>query len=95
MEWYQIKDLMGISAIILVVLVPVVGLTARFTLGPLIDKFARLRAGNANALAEEVGELRRDVTHLQAHLEGLESQIRHLRETRDFDRSLSPPPEGN
>ncbi len=43
MEWYQVKDLIGLGAMIVVVLVPVVGLTARFTIGPLIDRFARLR----------------------------------------------------
>ncbi len=35
MDWNQIKDLVGLSALIVIVLVPVVGLTARFTIGPL------------------------------------------------------------
>lgn len=92
MEWYEIKELLAISAMIVVVLIPVVGLTARFTLGPLIDKFARLRSGNTDTLAEEVRELRHQVAHLQAHVEVVESQVRHLREVRDFDRSLAPGP---
>ena len=92
MEWHQITELLAISATILVVLIPVVGLTARFTLGPLIEKFAQLRAGNTEALAEEVRELRRQVAHLQAHVEGVESQVRHLKDVKDFDRSLAPSP---
>lgn len=92
MEWYQITELLGISAMILVVLIPVVGLTARFTLGPLIEKFAELRTANSETLVEEVRELRRQVAHLQAHVEGVESQVRHLREVSDFDRSLAPSP---
>lgn len=88
MEWYQIKDLMGISAAILVVLIPVIGLTARFTIGPLIDRFARLRGAASEGTAQQLGQIARQISALEDRLDGFESDLHRIREAGEFERQL-------
>lgn len=89
MEYWQVKDLIIIGLTGLVVLIPVVGITARLTLGPLIDKFARIRGREVDQLIREVGELRIEVAQLSELNEGLETQIKQLRDGVEFDRQLA------
>ncbi len=90
MEFYQLKDLLFISLSGLVVLIPVVGLTARFTLGPLIEKYAKMRSGEVDNLSLQVGKLREEVGRLKDYTAELETQVVRLEDTAEFDRQLRP-----
>lgn len=92
MDWSQIKHFMALSAIILVVLVPVVGLTARFTIGPLIDRFARLRGEAAEDARRQLDQVARDAAALRERVESLESDLHRLHEGREFERQLRSSP---
>lgn len=89
MQWYQIQELLLGTTVALAVLIPVLGLTVRFSLGPLIDKFARLRATQTEDMAREVGELKGEVTRLRRHVAELETDLHRLAEVREFDRRLA------
>ncbi len=91
MQWDQIHDLLLVSATILFILIPVVGLTVRFSLGPLIDKFARLRANRSEELADELAELRQQVVRLGQRVSDLGSHLHQLEEIDDFERKLRAP----
>lgn len=88
MEYWQVKELIVIGIGSMAVLVPVVGITARLTLGPLIDKFARIRGREVDQLMREVGELRMEVSRLGELNAGLETRIERLRDGAEFDRQL-------
>ncbi len=88
MEFWQLKDLLVILLSAAVVLIPIVGLTARFTLGPLIDKFAKGRSAQIDSVAGELGALRFEVDGLREDIRELETQIRRLQDTSKFDRQL-------
>lgn len=88
MEFYQLEDLLIILFSGAVVLIPVVGLTARFTLGPLIDKFAKGRSVQVESMAGELGALRYELDGLREDIRGLETQISRLQEAANFERQL-------
>lgn len=88
MEFYQLKDLLVILLIGAAVLIPVVGLTARFALGPLIEKLARGRSAQIETVAGEIGVLRRDVEGLREDLRQQEVEIKRLRDATGFERQL-------
>lgn len=88
MEFYELKDLLIILLSAAVVLIPIVGLTARFTLGPLIDKFAKGRTAQIDSVAGELGALRSEVDGLREDIRELETQIRRLQDASKFDRQL-------
>lgn len=90
MEFYQFKDLFVISMLGLVVLIPVVGLTARFTLGPLIEKYAKMRSGDVEKLSGQLSELRGDVEQLKDYMGDLETEVVRLKDAADFERKLKP-----
>jgi hypothetical protein len=92
MEWFQLRDLLALSAMIVVVLVPVVGLTARFTIGPLIDRFARLRSAAAEDTRRQLDRVTRETALLRERVDGLESDLHRVREGREFDRQLRSAP---
>jgi len=77
---------------ILLVLVPVTGLTAVFTLRyggrPFIETLARELRG-AGALQE--GEAQRRVAELTEQVEALTHEVEQLREARSFDERLLEP----
>ena len=82
-------DLTAIVAIImgmLVVLIPIAGLTARFALKPLVESTARLFESRGVEDAVQLNERR--VALLEQQVEGLESTLRDLREKLDFDHQL-------
>ncbi len=91
MEWWQIKDLMFITGAMLAVLIPIVGLTARFTLWPLIEKFTRARTDETERLAGDVDQLRRTVDSLRLQIGDIETSVRQVREAEEFERQLRPP----
>ncbi len=90
MEFWQLRDVLFISLSALVVLIPVVGLTARFTLGPLIEKYATMRSGDLDNLSHEVRELRADVGRLKDYMGDLETEVVRLKDVAEFERKLKP-----
>jgi predicted phage tail protein len=88
MEFYQFKDLLVTLLVGAAVLIPVVGVTARFALGPLIEKFTRARTVQIETLAGEVGALRTDVEGLRDELRQQETELKRLRDATDFERQL-------
>lgn len=88
MEFWELKDLLIILFSAAVVLIPVVGLTARFTLGPLIEKFARSRSTQIETLAGELVALRIEVEGLRDDIREQQTEMKRLRDAADFDRQL-------
>jgi len=89
-------DLTAIVAIImgmLVVLIPIGGLTARFALKPLVESLADLLASRDVTDALQLTERR--VALLEQQVESLESTARTLREERDFHRELASGRDGD
>lgn len=71
---------------LLVVLIPVAGLTARFALKPVVESLARLF--DSRTVEETVQLTDRRVALLEQQVEVLETMVQRLQEERDFDRQL-------
>ena len=83
-------DVTAIVAIImgmLVVLIPIAGLTARFALKPLVDSLGNLM--NSRTVEDTVAITERRVALLEQQLESLEHTVRRQQEEEDFDRALA------
>ncbi|RMH13617.1 MAG: hypothetical protein D6701_12140 [Gemmatimonadetes bacterium] len=74
---------MGIS----VVLVPIIGLTARFALKPTVEALGRLFEGRGRDEALQL--LERRLGLMEHQMEAMEHSLRSLAEVREFDRSLA------
>jgi hypothetical protein len=74
---------------ILIVLVPVTGLTvvltARFAAKPVVDALTQLRVGQGYA---SPGETQLQIRDLTENVEALADEVRRLREAQAFDRKL-------
>ena len=87
-----ISVVMGIS----IVLIPVIGITARFALKPTVDAFSRLFEGRgAN---ETISILERRMALMESQIESIESNVKRLVDVTDFHQQLQsgptpPPPE--
>lgn len=88
-------DIAGIIAVTcagLAVLVPIVGLTARFALRPIVEALVTLR--DSGRSQETVHFLERRVALLEQEvhqMDGLRTQVERLAEDRDFHRQLAAP----
>ena len=83
-----VGTILGIS----VVLVPVIGITARFALKPAVGALARVF--EARELDETVKILERRVELQEHQIEALQDSLKQLTETREFDRQLAAPRPG-
>jgi hypothetical protein len=77
-----IAVIMGIS----IVLIPVIGLTARFALKPVVEALSRVF--EARGTDETVQILERRISLLEAQIEGIEASMNRLDETARFDAQL-------
>ena len=77
-----ISVVMGIS----IVLVPVIGLTARFALKPTVEALSRVFEGRGRD--ESVQMLERRVALLEQQVDALEGSLGRLEETASFDAQL-------
>jgi hypothetical protein len=85
-------DLVALVSVILgisVVLVPVLGLTARFALKPAVEAMARVF--EARELDETVKILERRIDLQEQQIEVLQDSLRQLSDARDFERQLKAP----
>ena len=80
-----IATVLGIS----IVLVPVIGLTARFAFKPVVEALARVFEGRS--VDESVRILERRVELQEQQIEALQSTVEKISEAREFDRQLAAP----
>jgi len=69
-----------------IVLVPVLALSARFALKPVVDSIARLRQNGNDATLQD-----RRIALLEAELQHLSSAVQQFAEVEDFRRQLGVP----
>lgn len=74
--------ILGIST----VLIPIIGLTARFALKPTVEALSKFFESKGQE--ETVAILERRQALLEAQVEQMESTVRRLGEVSDFDRQL-------
>ena len=74
---------------ILVVLIPVTGLTLRFALKPVAETMLKLRESKARD--ETVDLLERRVALLEEHLNSLDRSVNALQDDSEFRRQLAAP----
>jgi hypothetical protein len=77
-----IATIMGIS----IVLVPVIGLTARFALKPLAESLGHFF--QSKNVEESVRILERRMALMEQHLESIETSLQRLNEAAEFHRDL-------
>ena len=77
-----ISVIMGIS----IVLIPVIGLTARFALKPTVEALSRVF--ETRGMDESFQILDRRMSLLESQIEALESSVRRLNEATSFDAQL-------
>lgn len=77
-----VATILGIS----IVLIPVIGVTARFALKPTAEALARLF--EHQGMNETVRVLERRIDFQEQQIEALESSVRRLSEGREFDQKL-------
>lgn len=89
-------DVTGVVAVVMglmVVLIPVAGVTARFALKPIAEAVARMREGQG--AARELQLIEQRLALMEQQLSGLETDVRKIEEKVDFDRRLSAGTEGD
>ena len=88
-------DLTAIIAVImgmLVVLIPIAGLTARFAIKPIAESMAKLRQGNLDKQMVELLERRLSLLEQEVHgLGGMRDEVSRLLEEVEFQRQLKAP----
>jgi hypothetical protein len=83
----EITGMLAVAGGLLIVLIPVAGLTARFALKPLIESISnamRARQGIGDAPAME-----RRIAALEAEVTSLRSELRQVSDGAAFDRQLA------
>ncbi len=86
----NLVDLTGLVAVVMVfsiVLVPVIGLTARFAFKPIAESLAKLMSVRGDE--ETVRLLERRVALLEQQVDAIEHGVQELRHAESFDRQLS------
>jgi len=73
---------MGIS----IVLVPVIGITARFALKPTVEALSRLF--EHKGVEDQVGILERRMALLEQQMESLDNSVQRLAEVAEFHKAL-------
>lgn len=89
-------DLTSIVAVVMgisIVLVPVIGLTARFALKPLVESMGHFF--QSRNVEESVRILERRMALLEQHLESMDSTLTRVAEAAEFHRELRSGPPGH
>lgn len=82
-------DLTAIVAVVmgmLVILIPIAGITARFALKPIADAVARMRESQGSDRELAIAERR--LALLEQQMMNVESELQRISELADFDRQL-------
>jgi hypothetical protein len=78
---------MGVS----IVLIPVIGLTARFALKPTVEALGRFF--DKKSSDEAISILERRMALIEQQVESIDTNVQKLVETAEFDRKLAAPPQ--
>jgi hypothetical protein len=82
----SVEDLIGYSFVFLIVVVPLLGLTARLAIKPMVDAIVRLRESFIHGGG--TGVVERRVLQLEEELQQLRLEVHRLREAEAFQREL-------
>lgn len=77
----------GVTGGILLFLIPVLGVTARFALKPIVEAFQLSRGAGAGS-AQQLNLLAQQVGAIETRLEAMEHDLQLLTEAREFDEKL-------
>lgn len=88
MEYWEIQALLQTVGVILVILIPVTGLTLRFGLKPFLKDLAEIRAAKQGVHIAPGDDQAQRLAQIEGQLESLESSVRRLTEVVQFDRQL-------
>lgn len=89
-------DLTSVIAVVmglLVVLIPISGLTARFALKPIAEAVARMR--EAQGTSRELQLIEQRLALMEQQISNLEGEVRQIEEKSSFDRQLGRGPESD
>lgn len=89
----DLTAVLGVFLGCLIVLIPLAGITARFTIRPIVDAIARMR--EAQGASRDIELLEKRLALLEQQLQSMESSLDRLTEQQDFDRRLAAPREAN
>lgn len=82
----DVTSMVGVVMGLLVVLIPVAGVTARFALKPIAEAVARMR--EAQGTNRELQMVERRLALMEQQLSHLETDVRKIEDLREFDRQL-------
>lgn len=85
----DIVPVIAVTGGILMFLIPIAGLTARFALKPIVESVAKLKELQGTGSSSDIRQLDQRLTMVEQQMQSIESNVRHLTEGRDFDRQLS------
>ena len=89
-------DIVELSMVFALVVVPALGITARFVLKPVVDALVRLKEGGVLSSgparsAPEVLQLRDEVRQMRDEMAVLHTVVMEMRDASDFHRALREP----
>ena len=88
----DLTAIVGIIMGMLVVLIPIAGLTARFAFKPIAESMAKLRQGSMDRQVVEILERRLTLLEQEVHgLGGMREDVSRLLEEAEFQRQLKAP----
>lgn len=86
MDIGELTGLVAVTLGIMVVLVPVVGITARFALKPIVEAFARMKEMKGEE--QKVALMEQRIALLEEHLHSVDRNVAALQEDSEFRRQL-------
>jgi hypothetical protein len=87
-------DVTAVIAVVmgmLVVLIPIAGVTARFALKPIAEAVARMR--EAQGASQALGLVEQRLALLEQQMSNLESDVKRIEDVTEFDRQLRSGPQ--
>jgi hypothetical protein len=92
MDPINVTEIVAIVMGMLVVLIPVAGITLRFAIKPITESIARMREGGMDREKMELMERRMSLLEQEVHgLEGIRQDLARALEAADFQRQLNAP----
>jgi hypothetical protein len=87
-------DIIQSLIVVSVVVVPALGITARFALKPIVDAILRLREGGVlpGPTDATTHQLTSQVLEMRGEIAAIQRQLTEMRDAADFHRALQQPP---
>ncbi|HKK93126.1 MAG TPA: hypothetical protein VJ925_06805 [Longimicrobiales bacterium] len=82
----DVTALVAVVMGMLIVLIPIAGVTARFALKPLVESIGRFMQVQGSEEALKMSERR--IALLEQNLDAVEDELRRIRDAQDFDHAL-------